>query len=93
MLLRMARSRRSPWLRLAVGVAGVAFVWRAASGRDGFLRKLGEQADLAKTAAPGVTNPERTPEPQQQPPVQSWPSTNPILPISQADRSSLYNGG
>jgi hypothetical protein len=90
-LVNMARSRRSPWLRLAVGVVGVAFVWRAASGRDGFLRKLGEQADLAKTNPKVAPNPEPTPEPQ--PEVPSFPSANPMLPISQADRTSLYNGG
>lgn len=37
-LLRMANRSRSPWLKLAIGAAGAALVWRALSGRDGLLR-------------------------------------------------------
>lgn len=90
-LLGMARARQSPLLRLVIGVAGVAFIWRAASGRDGFLRKLGEQADLAKTATPVAPDPALSGEPQPQ--AHAQPTATTHLPTSQADRSSLYNGG
>jgi len=42
----MARPGRSPWLRAAAGIAGMLMIWRAASGRDGFLqqRRALEQA-------------------------------------------------
>ena len=46
-LLGMARPGRSPLLRAVAGAAGVALVWRAASGRDGFL-----QAVRSNRAAP-----------------------------------------
>ena len=38
-LLQMARPGRSPSLRAAAGIAGILMIWRAASGRDGFLRQ------------------------------------------------------
>ena len=38
-LLQMARLGRSPSLRAAAGSAGILMIWRAASGRDGFLRQ------------------------------------------------------
>jgi hypothetical protein len=40
-LLQAAGPGRSPWLRVAAGVAGVAMIWRAASGREGFLHQRG----------------------------------------------------
>lgn len=48
-LLQMALPGRSPWLRAAAGVAGLAMIARAASGRDGFLRQA--QAERATTRA------------------------------------------
>jgi hypothetical protein len=38
-LLKFARPGRSSWLRAAAGIAGVLMIWRAASGRDGFLQQ------------------------------------------------------
>jgi hypothetical protein len=41
-LLQTARSGHPPWMRAAAGIAGVVMMWRAAGGRDGFLRQLRE---------------------------------------------------
>jgi len=52
-LLQVARTSRSPWLRVAAGVAGVAMVWRAANGRDGFLQQIrGEEEARTPEAVP-----------------------------------------
>jgi hypothetical protein len=38
-LLQMARPGRPSWLRAAAGIGGALMIWRAASGRDGFLQQ------------------------------------------------------
>ena len=53
MLLGTARRQPSTLLRLAAGVAGAAFVWRAVSGRDGFVRKVREKAQAVGDNADG----------------------------------------
>jgi len=50
-LLQVAKTSRSPWLRIAAGVVGVAMVWRAASGRDGFLRQIRGEEDAQRAEA------------------------------------------
>jgi hypothetical protein len=41
-LLQTARHGRPRWLRAAAAIAGVVMIWRAASGRNGFLRQTRE---------------------------------------------------
>ena len=53
-LLQMVRPGRSPWLRAAAGIAGMLMIWRAASGRDGFL-----QQSRALEQAPGQRTPDQ----------------------------------
>ncbi len=53
-LVQMAKPGRAPLLRVAAGVAGVALIWRAASGRDGFLRQLRSRQPSATDTVPRI---------------------------------------
>ena len=49
-LLQMAGPGRPSWVRATAGIAGVVMIWRAISGRDGFLRQLQANRALGGTA-------------------------------------------
>ena len=78
LLLRYAGRGHPPVLRVAAGLASAVFIWRAISGRDGFLPQIGlKDAPWAERAAMPRLGYTPKPESSRQTPARQDPLLSP----------------